>query len=109
VAEETKTMSIIRHLEEFRKRLIVCLIALTAASAVGFMFVDDIRRILVRPAGPIELIYITPPEALMVNIRLAILTGLMIAMPVFVYQFLAFILPALYKNEKKLWFRSYLQ
>jgi sec-independent protein translocase protein TatC len=109
VAEETKTMSIIRHLEEFRKRLIVCLIALTAASAAGFMFVDDIRRILVRPAGPIELIYITPPEALMVNIRLAILTGIMLAMPVFVYQFLAFILPALYKNEKKLWSRSYLQ
>ncbi|WP_283408196.1 twin-arginine translocase subunit TatC [Anoxynatronum buryatiense] len=95
-------MSIIRHLEELRKRLIICLVALAITATAGFFYVDEIRVLLVKPAGPIELIYITPPEALMVNIRLAILAGIMVAMPVFVYQLLAFIMPALYKNEKKL-------
>jgi sec-independent protein translocase protein TatC len=98
--EETRTMSIIHHLEELRKRLLICLLVLVVTAGASFFYVDEIRRLLVKPAGSLELIYISPPEALMVNIRLAILAGIMLAMPVFVYQFLAFILPALYKNEK---------
>lgn len=100
--EESRMMSIIHHLEELRKRLIICLMVLVVTAGASFFYVDEIRRLLVKPAGPLELIYITPPEALMVNIRLAILAGIIVAMPVFVYQFLAFILPALYKNEKRI-------
>ncbi|RQD67381.1 MAG: twin-arginine translocase subunit TatC [Tindallia sp. MSAO_Bac2] len=102
--QETKSMSLIQHLEEFRKRLIICLIALLITSAGSFLYVEEIRHLLVRPAGSLELIYITPPEALMANIRLAILSGVIVAMPVMVYQFLAFVMPALYKNEKRILF-----
>ncbi len=102
--QETKSMSLIQHLEEFRKRLITCLIAIVVTSAASFLYVEEIRYLLIRPAGSLELIYITPPEALMANIRLAILSGIILAMPILVYQFLAFIMPALYKNEKKILF-----
>lgn len=100
--DETKKMTIIMHLEELRKRIILCLVALLIASIIGFTFVDNIRKLLLLPAGEIELIYISPAEALIVNIRMAIRFGIILAMPIFVYQFLAFILPALYKNEKKI-------
>ncbi|SET07517.1 sec-independent protein translocase protein TatC [Natronincola peptidivorans] len=95
-------MSVIHHLEELRKRLIICLVALLLTSVISFMFVEEIRYLLIRPAGSLELIYISPPEALMANIRLAILAGIILAMPILIYQFLAFIMPALYKSEKKL-------
>ncbi|MCC5910602.1 MAG: twin-arginine translocase subunit TatC [Clostridiaceae bacterium] len=97
-------MSLIQHLEELRKRLIVCIATLLLTSIASFMFVEDIRYILIRPAGSLKLIYTTPPEALIANIRLSILAGILLAMPVFTYQFLVFIMPALYKNEKKLLF-----
>ncbi len=100
--EESKSMTIIHHLEELRKRLIVCFVALVITASFSFSYVDEIRQLLVKPAGKLELIYISPPEALMVNIRLAIISGIMIAMPIFVYHFLAFMMPALYKNEKKM-------
>ena len=100
--EETRMMSIIQHLEELRKRLLICIVALIVTASGSFLFVDEIRRLLVQPAGSLELIYITPPEALMANIRLAILAGIIGAMPIFVYQFLAFVMPALYKNEKRI-------
>ena len=100
--DENRQMSIISHLEELRSRLIRCLVVLGGTSAVGFMYVEQIRSLLIRPAGHLQLIYVTPPEALMVNIRLAILAGVMLAMPVFIYQTLAFILPALYKKEKRI-------
>ncbi|WP_090441117.1 twin-arginine translocase subunit TatC [Natronincola peptidivorans] len=100
--KEINVMSVIHHLEELRKRLIICLVALLLTSVISFMFVEEIRYLLIRPAGSLELIYISPPEALMANIRLAILAGIILAMPILIYQFLAFIMPALYKSEKKL-------
>lgn len=99
--EESKTMTLIHHLEELRKRLIICVISLVVTAGISFFFVDDIRRLLVKPAGQLQLIYISPPEALMVNIRLAIISGIIVSMPLFAYHFLAFLMPALYKNEKK--------
>lgn len=98
---ESKSMTIIHHLEELRKRIIICLVALVITAGFSFSYVDQIRYLLIKPAGSLELIYISPPEALMVNIRLAIISGIIIAMPIFVYHFLAFLMPALYKNEKK--------
>lgn len=100
--EESKSMTIIHHLEELRKRLIICFVVLVITASFSFSYVDEIRKLLVKPAGKLELIYISPPEALMVNIRLAIISGVIIAMPIFVYHFLAFLMPALYKNEKKM-------
>jgi len=101
VKDDIKKSTIILHLEEIRRRIITCLVALAIATIISFVFVDDIRRLLLLPAGRIELIYINPTEALMANIRIAILCGVVLAMPVFVAQFFAYILPALYKNEKR--------
>lgn len=99
--DETKKNTIILHLEELRKRIIICLVTLLIASVIGFRLADDVRRLLLLPAGQIKLIYTNPAEALIVNIRVAILIGIILAMPMFIAQFLAYVLPALYKNEKK--------
>jgi sec-independent protein translocase protein TatC len=94
-------MSLSGHLEELRRRLIFCTVAVLGAAVLGFAFVDKLRWILTRPAGNLELVFISPPEALMANFRLAFIAGLILAMPFVLYQFMAFVLPALYKHEKK--------
>ncbi len=92
---------IIEHLEEIRKRIIICGISLILGSLVTFSFADYIRRILIIPAGNITLIYTNPSEAFLANVRVAVFTGIIVSMPVIIYQFLAYILPALYKEERK--------
>jgi sec-independent protein translocase protein TatC len=94
--------TVIEHLEELRKRLIICVASLAVTTVIGLMFVDLLRNFLIRPAGDIELIFISPPEALMADFRLALLAGVALALPVLVYQLIAYLLPALEKNEKKL-------
>lgn len=94
--------TVMGHLEELRKRLIICVACLVITTVIGLLFVDLLRTILVRPAGDIQLVFITPPEALMADFRLAILAGVALAFPVLVYQLIAFSLPALEKKEKKL-------
>ncbi|MDW7651071.1 MAG: twin-arginine translocase subunit TatC [Bacillota bacterium] len=93
--------SLIQHLEELRKRLIICVICVFAATVMGFTLADRLHKLLLRPAGNLELIFVSPPEALMANFRLAFMAGLVMAMPLLLYQLLAFILPGLYKDETK--------
>ncbi|MBS4031726.1 MAG: twin-arginine translocase subunit TatC [Clostridiales bacterium] len=102
MAKKWDGLTLFDHLEELRKRLFISIITLFIATIIGFTAVDSLRGILTRPAGHLDLIFVSPPEALMANFRLALIAGILISMPVLTYQFLAFIFPALYKNEKKI-------
>ncbi len=93
-------MSFLEHLEEFRKRLIIIVIAVFVMTIVCFCFVDKILFILTRQAQGMELIYTTPAEAFTSQIRLALIAAVLVMLPFILYQILAFIMPALRSIEK---------
>jgi sec-independent protein translocase protein TatC len=90
------------HLEELRKRLIICLVTVLAATAMSFTLTDRLYAILTAPAGNLQLIFVTPPEAMLAHFRLAFLAGLTLALPMILYQLVAFVMPGLYKEEIKI-------
>lgn len=94
-------MSFFEHLDELRKRLIYIAFAILIGAIICYNFVDQILFFLTMPAGDLELIYTTPAEAFMSQIRLSLTAGVVVAMPFIIYQILAFILPGLYRPEKK--------
>ncbi|MCL4463699.1 MAG: twin-arginine translocase subunit TatC [Firmicutes bacterium] len=94
-----KVMSLMDHLEDFRKRLIICGIAVMLAALISFLYVDQIRLLLTRPIG--ELVYLNLMEAVTTNIRLAFIAGFFIALPVIFYQIWCFVLPGLYRHERR--------
>jgi len=94
-------MSFFDHLEELRKRLIILSVVIFAAMIVCFTFVEQILDIITRPAEHLELIYTTPAEAFMSQLRLSFIAAVMLTLPFTIYQVLAFILPALRETEKK--------
>ncbi|MGI5882495.1 MAG: twin-arginine translocase subunit TatC [Dethiobacteria bacterium] len=94
-------MSFFEHLDELRIRLIYIAIAILVATIGCYPFIDEILTFLTRPAGDLELIYTTPAEAFMSQIRLSFISGVVVATPFLVYQVLAFILPGLHRSEKK--------
>lgn len=96
-----KKISFIDHLEELRQRIIVAFLAVAVGAAVCFFFAFPILRILTRPAGKISLVYLSPIEPFMVKFKIAIWAGLFLAMPVVLYQTLAFVAPALKSKERK--------
>lgn len=93
-------MSFLEHLEEFRKRLIIIAIAILATTVVCFLFVDEVLYVLTRQAQNMELIYTTPAEAFTSQIRLALITAVLITLPFTLFQVLSFVLPALRSVEK---------
>jgi len=103
---ETQTdqavMTFWEHVEELRRRLLVALAALATATAVSFAFADDVIYLLALPAGSIDALQsIEVTENIAVFMRVALLCGVGIAMPVILYELLAFILPGLKPEEKK--------
>src|SRR5450756_2776811 len=75
-------MTYLQHLEEFRRRIIVCFVALVAAVAVCWFFAWDILHVLERPAGHIVLHYMKPMEPFLVRFKLALYVGVLLALPV---------------------------
>jgi sec-independent protein translocase protein TatC len=95
-------MSIWGHLEELRKRLLVAVAALVAAAGLAFYFAPRLLDILAMPVGGLENLHvIRVTENISVTMKVALLGGAILAMPVIVYELLAFILPGLHRNEKR--------
>jgi sec-independent protein translocase protein TatC len=99
-------MSFLDHLDELRRRLVACAISLAVGAMIAFAFINRIFDFIMRPlyerlpAGS-RLIYTEPTEAFMLNVKIALLAGIVIAAPLIMYQLWRFISPGLYAHEKR--------
>jgi sec-independent protein translocase protein TatC len=99
--ENQKLMTFWEHVEELRKRLLIALLALGLATFASFLFADRVIYLLAKPAGSIEALQsIEVTENVSVFMRVSLLCGVTIAMPIILYELMAFILPGLKKNER---------
>jgi sec-independent protein translocase protein TatC len=100
-------MPFLDHLEELRWRIIWSLAALVVAVAVAFLLLMkmDVIGLLERPIAPFlngrKLVYTHPGDPFSIVLNASVILGIVIALPVILYQLWAFVSPALYRNEKK--------
>ena len=106
-------MPLLEHLRELRKRVVRSALAISMASIVGWVFYTPIITTLAKPVCDLKTAQETGADncgALYINgvlgplnlhIKVAILTGLLLAAPIWLYQLWAFIAPALHKREKR--------
>lgn len=88
------------HLEEFRKRLIIALAAVTASAIAAFVFARRLMDLVLSDA-PLRLQTLSPAEAFTAHLTLALVAGLVVSSPVCFYQFWRFVAPGLYRRERK--------
>jgi len=95
-------MTLIDHIEELRHRLLIALIALGLGVVASLVFGEQIVKFLTLPIGGVEKLQsIEITENLGVFMRVSLLTGVIIAFPVLIYELLVFVLPGLKPNEKR--------
>jgi sec-independent protein translocase protein TatC len=91
-------MSILEGLEDFRKRIVRALLAVAGGALVGFVLIDRIVAFILGPtrrALPVgtKLIYTQPGEAFGLYIQIALIAGVVFAMPFIMYQLWRLIAP----------------
>ncbi|MGH2685208.1 MAG: twin-arginine translocase subunit TatC, partial [Actinomycetota bacterium] len=113
------SMTVVEHLDELRKRLIISLASISVAAVVGFVFFEPIFGFLIRPYRqavlllPLaerppgafaegDLIYSSPVDPFLTFLKVGFFSGLLIALPVVLYQLWRFITPGLTKRERRL-------
>ncbi|MCA1753468.1 MAG: twin-arginine translocase subunit TatC [Spirochaeta sp.] len=94
-------LSFLEHLEELRKRLFISALAVVLAAIGSYFFIDFIVDLIEAPARGLDFIYISPPELFVAYMRIAVICGLAVASPVFLFQFWKFVKPALDKREQR--------
>ena len=95
------------HLDELRKRLIIAFIAIGVGAAISFAFKEWLFNILVLPLVKVmeegdTLIFTGLPEAFFTYLKVALLSGIIVASPVIFYEFWMFVAPGLYTKERRL-------
>ncbi len=117
-------MSIMEHLAELRMRIIRAGLAIAIGMVIVLLLYDQVLRFLLRPytalcvrrgaeycglaasagtgsAGDPKLFNLDPISGLSTRMNVAFYGGLVLAMPVVLWQIWRFIVPALHKNEKR--------
>src|ERR1051325_3524799 len=100
-------MSFLEHLDELRKRIIWSVSSVGVGVLITFVFIGDIFDFIMKPMQRSPppgqtLIYTDPSEAFMLQIKIALIAGLIVASPMVFAQVWLFIAPGLYQHEKKL-------
>jgi sec-independent protein translocase protein TatC len=102
-------MTLAEHLRELRSRLVKSILAIAAGGVVGLVFYQRIIAAFVGPFRDVaeaegltaEINFGGIADPFVIPLKIALLTGVILASPVWIYQLWAFVTPGLYRNERK--------
>jgi sec-independent protein translocase protein TatC len=98
---DDKSMTVIEHLEDLRRALIVCAIVWVICSVVAWFFTSDILQYIEHWANLPPLTYLNPTGAFMLRFKIALYTGTLVASPIIFWQAWWFVGPGLHTHEKR--------
>ena len=96
-----RELSLMEHLEELRRRMYVMAIGVAVMTAISFTFAETMIRLLLLPSGLQTCQTLAPTEGFATFMRVALFSGIALAMPILVWQLFAYIDPALLPHERK--------
>lgn len=103
---EDEKLPLTSHLEELRKRLIACLVAVGIGFSISYFFSEQIFSILSRPLTTMlpegsSFIFTGITEAFFTYLKLSFFAGIFLSSPVIIYEIWQFVAPGLYEKEKR--------
>jgi hypothetical protein len=109
LVEQARSMSLLAHLEELRKRIVFSVFGVMAGCLSYWSFADRIFGLMQQPIiGALHhhgigggLVYLNPTEPFNLYLEVALLGGLFAASPFVFYQLWLFIAPGLYRTVKR--------
>jgi sec-independent protein translocase protein TatC len=105
-ADEPAGMTLMGHIEELRKRLLISIVAMLITTVISFSFAEQLIDLLASPIGGIESLQsIEVTETIGVFMRVSLLSGFILALPVILIEAYLFVSAGLKESEKR-WIRA---
>ena len=102
-ADDSSVMTLVDHLSELRWRLFKSLLAIAIGMTLGFVLSADVVAMLSAPIPGDEPLFFTGlGDAFAIRLKIAFVIGVIVAMPVLLYQGWQFIAPGLTANERRM-------
>jgi sec-independent protein translocase protein TatC len=110
VAGDARRMTVVEHLEELRRALLISAVAWILATVAAFVFHGAIIEFLLRPLTTVlgktnhitsTAIFTSPTEGLTIPIKISAIVGLVGSLPVILWQAWGFVAPGLRPVERK--------
>lgn len=101
-----RELTLIEHLRELRRRLLISVVALMVCTGAAFPFWEEIVILLTRPTqelndgAGVQLIATQVTEALATSFKVSLLAGFVLAFPIILYQVIRFVAPGLTGRER---------
>jgi sec-independent protein translocase protein TatC len=100
MGDEKKDMGFLDHLEELRGRIIKSLLSIIIFSIVAYVFSERLLEFITDPIP--EVYFMAPTEAFSTRIKISLIAGIIVSVPVIFYHVWRFIAPGLFRKEIKM-------
>ncbi|PWR09585.1 twin-arginine translocase subunit TatC [Micromonospora acroterricola] len=106
------SMTLIEHVRELRNRLFRASLAIMLGFGVGIWLATPVRVLLSKPycdlpasldpvTGKCKFVQLGVADVFLLNLKIGLWVGLIIAAPIWLYQLWAFIAPGLHRHERR--------
>jgi sec-independent protein translocase protein TatC len=87
------------HLEDLRKKVIICICFFVISTGIVYPFSAQIIRLSTDYVG--KTYFFAPQEALFIRIKVSFMVGLVLSLPLMLHQLYLFVIPALTDDERR--------
>ncbi len=100
---DPKEMSVVGHLDELRRRLIVCISVVVVGSVIGWFLKEKVISLVLAPIrhpGIIASVH-TLTEGFSLELKISVLIGMALGLPVLLYEGWMFVAPAIAPRSRR--------
>lgn len=101
-------MPLMEHLRELRSRLFKACVGILIGFVIGFLLRQWALELIEQPyctlqgkSAPCSMLQLAPTDLFVLQLKLALYIGLIVAAPIWLYQLWAFIAPGLHRHERR--------
>lgn len=98
---DSSVMSLVDHLAELRRRLAISIIAIAIGGVLGFWFAPQIIILMLQPLPNHRVVFLTLSGGFLLYFRIAVIVGILLGLPVILYELWAFVAPGLTERERR--------
>ncbi|AOY77810.1 twin-arginine translocase subunit TatC [Clostridium formicaceticum] len=97
---DEKRLTLVGHLEELRRRTIIILLVVIIGAVASYFYIDILVDFIIQPVEDLNFIYLSPADLFLAYVKIALVSGIILTLPIILYHIWRFVLPGVTLKQK---------